>query len=219
MAEIAKKSSKLNYEWQPSKGWYRFLRVFFSLVFHTIWPLRVRGLEHVPKKGAAVVVCNHLSLIDPFVVGYGAHRIVNYMAKEELFSLPVMGFIIRKVGAFPVDRTRRDASAMRTALTVLKEGELLGMFPEGTRSTSGEMQDFHTGAARLAIKTRSPIIPAAVRNTNNGLPPKKWIRPARMQVTFGEPFELADLYNSTGKEEAMQQALLLMKERIARLTE
>jgi 1-acyl-sn-glycerol-3-phosphate acyltransferase len=217
MAEAAQGEKKLNYEWQPSVGWYRFLRGFFAVVFHTLWPLKVRGADNVPKEGAAVVVCNHLSLVDPFVVGYGAHRIVNFMAKEELFGIPILGFLIRKVGAFPVDRARRDAAAMRTALTVLKEGQLLGMFPEGTRSTSGEMLELHTGAARLAMRTHVPIVPAAVHNTNNALPPKRWIRPARIGVVFGSPFMLPEPTEGVTKDEALQQALTLMKERIEAL--
>jgi len=139
------------------------------------------------------------------------------MAKEELFGVPLVGLIIRKVGAFPVDRTRRDPASMRTALTLLKQGELLGMFPEGTRSTSGEMLELRTGAARLAARTRTPIIPAAVHNTNKALPPGKFIRPARISVTFGAPFELTELYDRNDKGEGMERALETIKEKIEAL--
>lgn len=194
--------------------WYRVIRVFFDVVFHTLWPLRIRDAHFVPKQGAAVIVSNHLSLLDPFVVGFAAHRIVNFMGKEELFRLPVVGIIVRKLGGFPVDRSRRDAGAMRTALTVLKSGELLGMFPEGTRSTGGEMLEFRAGAARLAAKTKVPVIPVAVHNTNNALPPGKWLRPARISIRFGEPFELTELYDTNDKGAAMERALARIKERI-----
>ncbi len=209
----------IDYEWRPSTGWYRVLRVFFGILFHTIWPLRIRDAHYVPRSGAAVIVSNHLSLIDPFVVGYGAHRLVNFMGKEELFRVPIVGFIIRHLGGFPVDRSRRDASAMRTALTVLKSGELLGMFPEGTRSTGGDLLEFRAGAARLASKTRVPVIPVAVHNTNRALPPGKWLRPARISIRFGEPFELTELYDTNDKGAAMEQALARIKERIEALGE
>lgn len=208
---------KPNYEWMPSRSWYIVLRAFFALVFHTIWPLRVGGRENVPRTGAAIIVCNHLSLVDPFVVGYAADRIVNFMGKEELFRTPVLGFLIRKVGAFPVDRSRRDPAAMRTALQVLKSGELLGMFPEGTRSTTGEMLEFRAGAARLAARTEVKLIPAAVRNTDRAMPPGKLLRPARISIHFGEPFELSELYNRNDKGEAMERALHIIKERIEAL--
>jgi 1-acyl-sn-glycerol-3-phosphate acyltransferase len=210
---------KLNYEWTPSRGWYLLLRGFFGLLFHTIWPLRVRGREYVPRTGAAIIVCNHLSLVDPFVVGYASERIVNFMGKEELFRVPVVGFLIRKVGGFPVDRSRRDPAAMRTALQVLRSGELLGMFPEGTRSTTGNMLEFRTGAARLAARTEVPLIPVAVHNTNKAMPPGKLLRPARIAVRFGEPFELTELYDRNDKGDAMERALATIKERIEALAE
>jgi 1-acyl-sn-glycerol-3-phosphate acyltransferase len=141
------------------------------------------------------------------------------MGKEELFRTPIIGFLIRKVGAFPVDRTRRDPAAMRTALQVLKSGELLGMFPEGTRSTTGDMLEFRAGAARLAARTEVPIIPAAVHNTNKAMPPGKLLRPARISIRFGEPFELKELYDRKDKGEAMERALLTIKERIEALSE
>ncbi len=205
------------YEWKPSDAWYRATRVFFGAVFRTFWPLKIEGAENVPKKGAAVIVCNHLSMIDPFVVGYSAGRLVNFMAKQELFRVPFVGFWIRKLGAFPVDRSRRDPASLRTALTLLKNGELLGMFPEGTRSTTGEMLELRAGAARLAARTRTPIIPAAVFNTSKALPPKKFIRPARIGIRFGKPFELTELYGRNDKGEEMEHALATIRDRIEEL--
>ncbi len=208
---------KVRYEWQPSKVWYYVLRVFFWVLFHTLWPIRVVGREHVPRTGAAIIVSNHLSMIDPFAVGFGAGRIVNYMAKEELFRNPFVGFIIRKLGAFPVDRSRRDPASIRTALTVLKSGELLGMFPEGTRSTTGELQELRAGAARLAARTRTPIIPAAVYNTHRALPKGGFPRPARICVVFGRPFELVELYDRNDRGKVMERALDTIRENIEEL--
>jgi 1-acyl-sn-glycerol-3-phosphate acyltransferase len=222
MSEKVEKAAKegqhaQNYEWKPSTGWYRVTRVFFGAIFHTLWPLKISGAENVPKQGSAIIVCNHLSMIDPFVIGYSAHRLVNFMAKQELFGVPFVGFWIRRLGAFPVDRSRRDPASLRTALTLLKSGELLGMFPEGTRSTTGEMLELRAGAARLASRTRTPIIPACVYNTNHALPPKKFIRPARIGVKFGQPFELTELYDRNDKGDAMEQALLKIKDKIEEL--
>lgn len=200
-------------------AWYRVIRVLFGILFHTLWPLRVKGVENVPREGAALVVCNHLSLVDPFVAAYGANRLVSFMGKEELFRLPLVGFTIRKLGAFPVDRARRDPASMRTALKVLKSGELLGMFPEGTRSTTGEIQELRAGAARLAARTRTPIIPVAIHGTDRALPRGKFVRPARIAVTFGKPFELTELYDRNDKGEAMERALNTIRERIESLQE
>jgi 1-acyl-sn-glycerol-3-phosphate acyltransferase len=214
---MSAKKKKLDYSSRPNWFWYRIMRAFFAVVFHTIWPMRVVGREHVPRTGSAVVVCNHLSLADPFAVGYAAGRIVSFMAKEELFRVPVLRFFIRQVGAFPVDRTRQDAAAMRTALTVLKEGELLGMFPEGTRSTTGELQEFRAGAVRIATRTRNRVIPCALIGTDRALPPGKWIRPARVTVVFGEPIEFSELYDRNEKGEAMERALISLRDKVHEL--
>jgi 1-acyl-sn-glycerol-3-phosphate acyltransferase len=211
------KGEKIEYERKPSVIWYHITRAFFWLVFHTIWPLRIIGGQNIPRTGAAIVVCNHLSMADPFVIGFSAHRGVNFMAKEELFGVPFVGFLIRKIGAFPVDRARRDPASMRVALSVIKEGELLGMFPEGTRSTTGELQEMRTGALRIASRTRTPIIPAAVINTDHALPPGHLLRPARIAVRFGAPIELTELYEHPKDETAMQNALILLKEKIETL--
>ena len=198
------------YEWKPSEFWYFVGRVFFGFLFHTIWPLTTRGKDNVPQ-GPVIIICNHLSMVDPFIVGYAAGRRVNFMAKEELFRTPVVGWFIRRFGAFPVDRTRRDPASLRTALSVLKAGEPLGMFPEGTRSTSGSMLEFRTGALRLASRTRSPIVPAAVINTENAMPPGKFIRPARIAIHFGPPIEVNELYENPKDETAMSRAVEQVK--------
>jgi 1-acyl-sn-glycerol-3-phosphate acyltransferase len=211
------KEKKREYEWHISMGWYHVCRMIFWVVFHTLWPLKSSGGEYVPRKGAAVIVSNHLSLIDPFVIGYGANRVVSFMGKEELFQIPILGYIVRQLGAFPVDRARRDAASVRLALTVLKAGELLGMFPEGHRSTTGDMIAFHTGTARLASRTRSPIVPAAVVNTNHAMPPGRFLRPARIKVRFGPPFELTELYDNPKDEAALGRALATIREHIAAL--
>lgn len=218
MAQKAK-PDRHHYERQKSAGWYFVLRKFFGLLFHTLWPLKTHGVENVPRNEAAVIVCNHLSMIDPFVVGYSARRLVSFMAKEELFSVPVVGFLIRKVGAFPVDRARRDPATMRTAMQVLKEGDLLGMFPEGTRSTTGEMLELRAGAARLASRTKTVIVPAAVINTDRALPPGKMIRPARISVRYGVPFHLTELEENPKDDATLHRALEQIRERIEALHE
>ncbi|MDQ6695362.1 MAG: 1-acyl-sn-glycerol-3-phosphate acyltransferase [Chloroflexota bacterium] len=206
-----------DYERKPSVGWYRVIRLFFTLVLHTIWPLKVKGARYVPRQGAAIVVANHLSYIDPFVIGYSANRLVSYMGKKELFGMPFVGFLLRRVGGFPVDRSRPDAASMKVAMTVLKDGELLGLFPEGTRGETGEMQELRSGAARLAARMRVPILPAAVSGTERALPKGKLPRPARVRVAFGPPFELTELYNRNDKGEAMERAVEQIRERIEAL--
>ncbi len=212
------KKKSLDYTSRPSPFWYSIERRFFFLLFHLLWPLRIKGVENVPREGAAIVVCNHLSMVDPFMVAYAVRRIICFMAKKELFRNRIIGFLVRVTGAFPVDRSRMDPATMRTAMTVLKEGYLLGMFPEGTRST-GEMLEFRVGAIRLAARTRTPIIPAAVYNTDQALPPGKLPRRAHISVIFGPPIEFTELYDRNDKGEPLERAVATLRERIQDLHE
>lgn len=122
--------------------------------------LRVEGREHVPLSGPVIVAGNHFTNLDPFVIAHALPkgRRIQYMAKKELFANPVLGYIIRSGGSFPVDRQGNDVGAIRTALRVLQQEGMLGIFPQGTRGGS----TLQGGAAMLALKTKSPIVPASI---------------------------------------------------------
>jgi 1-acyl-sn-glycerol-3-phosphate acyltransferase len=127
---------------------------------------KVRGREHLPRKGGALVCANHISYLDP--PGLGAAvlpRRSYYFAKKELFSNPIFGFFLRKHYAFPVDRGSMDREAIRHAIEVLRKGELLVLFPEGGRSPDGSLQPGNIGPALIASKAGVPIIPAAIKET------------------------------------------------------
>ncbi len=124
--------------------------------------MRVEGLENVPTSGAVIVVGNHLHNADPLLISIAVPRPVHYMAKKELFTVPVVGGIIRWGGAFPVDRGTADRSAIRTADLTLKQGIAVGMFPEGTRSKTRALKFALPGAAMIAQLTGAPIVPVAI---------------------------------------------------------
>jgi len=137
-------------------------------------------------------------MLDPFLVGYtlGTPHPVAFMAKQELFKVPVVGYALIQWGAFPVDRAKKDATSLRTALAILKAGEVLGMFPEGTRSSDGEMQALRSGALRLAIRTRAPLIPVGIEGTERSLPRHARLpRPARVTITYGSAMDLSAYYD------------------------
>ena len=203
-------------------GWYRFGKILWGLLFRRYGRLRVLGREYIPKQGPAVVTANHLSMLDPFLVGYtlGTPHPVAFMAKQELFTIPVVGYAIRQWGAFPVDRSRRDAGALRSALAVLKSGEVLGMFPEGTRSDTGELQELRTGALRLAIRTRAPLIPIGLEGSDRSLPRHaKFPKPAKITVAYGAPLDLSRLYDHRPSEAEIEQCSEELREAIERLHE
>lgn len=162
---------------------YSIVRAILGFLARLAFRVRVEGARNVPESGPAVLCANHISWWDPVLVTASTRRPVHFMAKVELFRYPVLGCILAKLHAFPVDRGKPDLSAIRDSIAVLKEGGLLGIFPEGTRQrgkmTLGEM---HPGAAMVALRTRSPVVPIAIRG------PYGFRR--TVTVAYGEPFFL-----------------------------
>ncbi|MBO8141576.1 MAG: 1-acyl-sn-glycerol-3-phosphate acyltransferase [Firmicutes bacterium] len=141
--------------------------------------------------GPAIVVSNHVSYLDPILIGAALPRPVHFMAKEELFRYPVLRWLLPKVHAFPVRRGRPDRQAIRRALDILESGQVVGIFPEGTRSASGELQDVHGGAAMLALKSGASVVPMVLVGVESALAGGRKIpRRAPIVVRIGPPFKL-----------------------------
>jgi len=166
----------------------------------------VIGRENIPRKGGVLICSNHVSYIDPPVLGAGAPRRLRYMAKIELFKIPVLGFLIKRVGAFPVHQRTADRQALRTAIDYLAHGECVAMFPEGTRMLDGKLGQALPGAGMIALRAKVPVIPAALINTNKLLPPHSiFFHFTRVKVIYGKPVPLEDLYDQPGRE-AVEEA-------------
>ncbi len=155
--------------------------LFFSAAFRTIWRLRVSGREHIPLTGGVIFASNHVSLADPPLVGSCIPRMIHFMAKQELFEIPVFGWIIRQVNAFPVKRVERDVGAFKTAQRLLLAGEAIILFPEGTRQRGGRLGRPKSGVGMLAVKTQCPVVPVYVHNADR----LSSLKPLR--VCFGRP--------------------------------
>jgi 1-acyl-sn-glycerol-3-phosphate acyltransferase len=148
----------------------------------------VRGRENIPMKGGAAVCANHISYLDPPVLGGALPRRTYFMAKKELFEVPLLGSFIRKSYAFPVDRGTTDREAIRHGIEVMQQGELLIVFPEGGRSPDGSLQPGNVGPALMAARAGVPIIPAAIKETDRVLPLRaKGFHRGHVQVDFGAP--------------------------------
>ena len=159
-------------------------RVFFK----TFYDFRVEGLENIPKTGSLIIASNHLSNADPPAVGgfAGLVRDSRFMAKKELFQIPVLGWFFRRCGYISVDRKRAigDFGALEGAIQALQNGESVVMFPEGTRSKTGKPQKPKSGIGLLVYKTDAPVLPVKVEGTF-GWP---WVR--KIRVKFGQPMTL-----------------------------
>jgi 1-acyl-sn-glycerol-3-phosphate acyltransferase len=166
-----------------SLGFYDFSKFAVRAIARTLWRARVFGTENLPPTGPLIVACNHVSYLDPPLLGCLCPRRIRYMAKKELFAIPVLGEVIRALGAYEVDRQGSATSAIKRSLRVLEAGGVVGIFPEGTRNPTGAIQP-QTGVALLASLARVPVVPACIRGTDRAL------RLARVDVAFGAPLAL-----------------------------
>ncbi|MBP6965634.1 MAG: 1-acyl-sn-glycerol-3-phosphate acyltransferase [Armatimonadetes bacterium] len=176
---------------------YRFGRFLSRLLFTLTGRLESIGSESIPEAGGVIVCSNHISHLDPPAVGAGMSRQVHFMAKEELFRVPVLGELIRRVGAFPVRRGTADRRALKRAIELLNEGHVVGLFPEGTRSTDGKLRSPEPGVGLIVLKSGAPVVPAAVSGTNRVLPSgSSRLRRHRCRVAYGSPMRFDDLAGS-----------------------
>ena len=180
-------------------------RVFFK----TCYDFKVEGLENIPPTGALIIAGNHLSNADPPAIGAfaGLVRDSRFMAKKELFAVPVLGWFFRRCGYISVDRKRTigDFGALEGAIAALNRGESIVMFPEGTRSKTGQPQKPKSGVGFLVYKTGAPVLPVKVQGTF-GWP---WVR--KIRVKFGQPFVLEKDPTAEAKAQYKQFANEIME--------
>ena len=144
---------------------------------------QVRGREHVPRTGGLIVASNHISFLDPPLIGTAAVRELHYLAKEELFKPPVFGWLIRTFNAIPIRRGMADLSGMTRAIEVLKSGDALVMFPEGSRMRDGELHPARPGVGMLAVGGNAKIVPCFISGSDR---PNQWfLRRTKLRVRFG----------------------------------
>jgi 1-acyl-sn-glycerol-3-phosphate acyltransferase len=196
---------------------------FYLLIGAVSWPivrglfrLRARGQKNLPA-GGFVLAANHLSNFDPWPLGLPLfpRRFLRFMGKSELFWTPLKQ-IITAGGAFPVRRGERDMEAIETAVGLVRDGHIVVMFPEGTRQKKGLRKKYqpqaHTGAARIALGAKVPLVPAAIKGTD------RLSRLGPLRVAYGEPLDLSDLDGRDPREAAQEATDRLMAE-IERLGE
>lgn len=183
---------------------YALGKALFWVLFALGCRWEVGGREHVPPDGPLLVIANHLSWLDPPLVGTVLPRKVHFMAKHELFRNPLAAWVLRRLGAFPVRRGQPDRWALRHALDLLDRGAVVGLFPEGSRSR-GRLGPFEPGAALLAIKSGAPVLPVAIAGP---------YRPGRrVRVRIGVPFRV----EGSGGEGSIDAVAHRMREAVAAL--
>jgi 1-acyl-sn-glycerol-3-phosphate acyltransferase len=168
-------------------GWtYTFVRALTSLPTLLIYRVRAIGVENVPKKGALILAPNHFSQMDHFFIGLYLRRKVRFMAKSQMFGPPVLTYVYKHGGVFPVRRGHHDEKAIETARIILSQGEMLLVYAEGGRSRSGKLKEVKPGIGRIALESGAPVVPVAIQGSEKV---RRWKRLSFPKVTvrFGEP--------------------------------
>ncbi|MGH8597566.1 MAG: lysophospholipid acyltransferase family protein [Gammaproteobacteria bacterium] len=169
--------------------WYRFCRFLFRVYFRLYHRGRIRHAERVPATGGAILAGNHVSFLDPPFFGQACKRAAFYMARDTLFRNPVAGWTLRSWNCVPINRDRGDIGAMRTVLRLLGEGKAVVMFPEGTRSPDGRLQEARAGIGMIVAKANVPVVLMRIFGTERALPRgASFPRPAKVTIVFGEAF-------------------------------
>ncbi len=197
---------------------YAALKPLAVLLMRLLFGLEGRGQEHVPRTGPVLLVANHTSVLDPPLVGGVTPRPVSFLAKAELFRVPLFGGLIRRLNAWPVRREGADASALRTALRVLERGGALLVFPEGTRAArEGVLRPAKAGAGMLAVLSGAPVVPLYIRGTGRAWPRgRAFFRPAKVVIAFGPPMRF-EARGDVPRKESYDAASREMMAAIARL--
>lgn len=176
MTEEARDADRSAERSQPKYPWHRicfysFFRFVSRVVAVVLWDIRVTGLKKLPKEPRAIVAPNHVSFLDPWLVGVAMPPIVSYMARESLFQIPIFGGFLRNLNALPVVRGSNAArQGLKTGLNALKDNRILVVFPEGTRSADGELQPLKRGILLLARQGGCPIVPVYCQGTFEAWP-------------------------------------------------
>ena len=179
---------------------YAFAKAAVYGVLKPIYRFEVFGKENFPKEGGVLLCSNHIDNLDPPVVGINAPRPVYFMAKEELFNVPVLGKIVPHLNAFPVKRGMSDREALRKGLGVLKEGNVLGLFPEGTRSKTGQLGKGLAGAGFFALRSEAHVVPCAI------IGPYKAF--SRLKVVYGKPIDMKELRERKASAEETTEVIM-----------
>lgn len=173
-------------------------KIFYIVrpVLKGLFRIKAKGVENIPKDGACIIAANHRSHLDPPVLNIISPRPILFMAKKELFEVPILSWFIKKAGAIPVNRDGKDVSTLKKALTVLKEGHCIGIFPEGSRARPGEFKKPQAGVGFLIEKAKVPVVPVLIEGTDKILPvtskfPKLFMY--NIEVVVGKPINFHGL--------------------------
>lgn len=166
---------------------YRFIKLIALFIFRFFFRIKVHGVKNQNFDGKTIVCSNHANNLDPIFISMAINRQVHWMAKKELFKNKALSWLIRKLGAFPVNRGEADISAIKNALRILKSEKVLGLFPEGTRVKKMDLESVKSGAGLLAVKSKANILPVYIDSSYKLF--------SKVDIYIGKPLDISDYYN------------------------
>lgn len=200
---------------------YKFIKFIFTIIVHLFWPIRVAGEDISNFQGPFILAANHVSYLDPIVLGVVVKRPINFIAKKEVYDIPFVNFIMKKIGVIPIDRNSINPVSIKKSLTLLKDNHILGIFPEGTRSPDGKLLELNKGMVKIALQVSVPIIPVGLSGTFEIYPPEAkfpaFFKRHCIYVNFGKPYYLDK--NRRKDTEYIKKSLLIIENEIKRLTQ
>jgi 1-acyl-sn-glycerol-3-phosphate acyltransferase len=204
---------------EPTRRNWHWLTIQFILRFvFTVWlRYRARGIENVPPRGGGLIVANHQSFLDPLLIGLPLSRPVSYVARDTLFPVPFIGWVLRNTYVMPIKREAASSATIRAAVERMQQGYLVGIFPEGTRCRQGEVGEFRPGFAAIVRRAKLPIYPVAIAGAHEAMPRGIWwLKRRTVTVVFGDalPADEVERYCQRGQEERL---IALARDRILAL--
>ena len=197
--------------------WYYLFQILFHILIFIFFRYRIRGAENFPQQTPFIIASNHASYLDPALVGCSTWLKVHFMAREDLFSNKVFALWAGLVGCFPVSREGHDKEAIKEALSRLRMGRVIAIFPEGTRSKNGDMLEAKPGVGFLAKKAKVPVVPIRIIGSDKAFPKNSnFIRFKPIEVRVGKPI-WPDKFDSSDKKKAYRQISQEVMDRISGL--
>lgn len=186
---------------------WRTIQFILQNVFCFWLGYRARGYNILDEADGGLVLANHQSFLDPLLIGLPLHRPISFLARDSLFRVPVIGWILRNTYVMPINREAASTASLRETIRRMQHGFLVGVFPEGTRTESGEVGEFKPGFVALIRRAKLPVIPVGIAGGIQALGRKSWfLRPARVRVVVGQPISVEELEQYSGRDQ--DQALI-----------
>lgn len=205
---------------EERKNWVYWVCATSCYLWGRVWlRMSVKGVKNIPATGGCVLAMNHASYLDPPLAGAAVfHRVVHIMARDSLFRTRFSSWLLHRLAAVPLDRDRGDVAALKRGLALLKNGGVLGIFPEGTRSHDGELAEPKSGIGFMVAKAGVPVVPCYIDGTFRAFPRgARFVKPAKVRLIYGEPIQPEEIAALGKGREAYQRAGELVMARIAAL--